>query len=112
MGTRLTLLPEPNPTVRLEGYHDRLTSQKMSFHKVIRIDRAATTDEISNTGGVVQFWPDARSLRVDAVSHRILRVRACSYFFAVVFSSAVFFVVALPAADLAGADFAGSSALA
>ncbi|MFT5328624.1 MAG: hypothetical protein ACI8P0_006538, partial [Planctomycetaceae bacterium] len=62
------------------GYHDRLTSQKMSFHKVIRIDRAATTDEISNTGGVVQFWPDARSSRVDVVSHRILR--GCEFFVA------------------------------
>lgn len=62
----------------------------MSFHKVIRIDRAATTDEISNTGGVVQFWPDARSSRVDAVSHRILSVRACSYFFSLFFAVAFF----------------------
>lgn len=63
----------------------------MSFHKVIRIDRAATTDEISNTGGVVQFWPDARFPRVDAVSHRILSVRACSCFFAVVFFAEAYF---------------------
>lgn len=74
---------------------------------MIRIDRAATTDEISNTGGVVRFWPDARSSRVDAVSHRILSVRACSYFFA-----GVFLLDAFPAADLAAAGFAGSSALA
>lgn len=45
----------------------------------------ASPDEISNTGGPGQFWPDARSLRVDSVSQRIPGFRVCFYFLTAAF---------------------------
>jgi len=56
-GTRTDTAPTNRfLTVLIEGYHDLLTSQKMSFHKVIRIDRAETTGETSIPGGKWQIW--------------------------------------------------------